>query len=863
MLLVPEQAFLSPILAGRDAEVSRLRRLFERARDGSGQTLLVSGEAGIGKSRLVSEAKAIARQHTFTILQGSCFEPDRTLLFAPFIDLLRLVDLTTLAAFPHLVPHLLKLDPELVMYFPDVVPAPAAEPEQEKRMLLHTWRSLLVEQASLLQPFEPGRLIIIEDLHWCDDVSLELLLLIARTIQTKPVALLLTYRSDEATPMLAQFLSDLDRERLAGEVALKPLAVEHVAEIIRATFNQPQPISGEFVAALYDHTEGNPFFIEEVLKSLVTSGDIFFANGSWDRKRVNELRVPRTVQVAVAQRTGRLSPDARRVLTLAAVAGRRFDIVLLATITDLPERDLVAVIKELLAAQLVKEESGDIFAFRHALTQQAVYDALLVRERKVLHRAVAEQMEQASAAEIEMRLADLSWHYFRSEVWDKSLSYSRRAGVGAQALYSLRIAAEYYTRAIVSAQAQGDAESLRIVQYVRGQVHEQLGEFEAARMDYEAARGAACSGNDQQTEWQAVLGLGFLWASRDYTRAGDYFQQALDLAAQLDDTVLAAHTLNRVGNWHMNAERPHEAIQYHREALRLFEALGDRRGIASTLDLLGITHYIVGDFQRSIGLYQSAVTEFREAQDTGGLLTALIIGSSRGTAFISRTVIPIRSFLAERVSECEEGLLLAVEIGARPAEALGRVWLGFNYAMAGQYMTAFRHVRHGLAIAQAIEHEHFICTAHMVLGVLYWDLAAWQAARTHLEQAHTLARTTHSTIWQHHTAAFLVSSLVQLGLVNEADSILRSEWSAETAMNSIGLRQLWGARAEVLLARHDPQQAVVVIEQLIELCSEHGYTWWLCCPVPCTAAGGCTGSAEPYARGCAPSGTGLECGQGR
>lgn len=715
MSALPDQSYLSPILAGRAEEVSALQRGIQRAYAGAGHVILISGEAGIGKSRLIREARTIAQARGCTILQGNCFEPDRTLPFAPFADLLRQIELNRLAEVRHLLPQLLKLVPDMTAHFPELAPAPLAEPELEKRQLVQTWLSLLVGPLAVSQPRAPARLIIIEDLHWCDDLSLEVLLQLARLIQTKPVLVLLTYRSEETPRPLAQFLAQLDRERLAPELMLTPLAPVHIEAIVRAIFHQSHPVSSEFVTALYDHTEGNPFFLEEVLKALVATGDIMVTNGAWDRKRLSELRVPRTVQIAVTQRADQLRHDAQRVLMLAAVVGRRFDSALLTAITQLSEPDLIAAIKELMHAQLVVEESADTFAFWHALTQQAVYSALLLRERKALHGTIAATIEQSDAPAIDARLADLSWHFFQGEVWDKALVYSRRAGEQAQALYSPRAAAEYYTRAIIAAQAQNAAVPLRTLQYARAEAYEQLGEFEAARSDYAAALESAQSSGDHQAEWQALLGLGFLWASRDFVEAGVYFQRALDLTPQLADTALVAHTLNRVGNWHMNAERPQEAIRYHNEAARLFAQLGDRRGSASTLDLLGISHYMAGDFTRSVDLYREAVALFRAAQDKSGSMTALMIGSSRGTAFISRTVLPTCSALAERVRDCEEGLQIAAEIGARPAEALGHAWLGLNYAMAGHYAPAIHQMRRGLAIAKQIEHRHFICTAHIAI----------------------------------------------------------------------------------------------------------------------------------------------------
>src|SRR5262249_26229423 len=154
-----------------------------------------------------------------------------------------------------------------------------------------------------------------------------------------------------------------------------------------------QSIRQEFADTIHDLTEGNPFFIEETLKSLVERGDIYRSAGQWTRKELQELRIPRTVQIAVAQHLEQLSDGARRIVTLAAVAGRRFDFSLLQAITGYGEAELVGLVKELLRAQLVVEESADSFAFRHALTQQAIYSELLKRERKPLHKVIAETIE--------------------------------------------------------------------------------------------------------------------------------------------------------------------------------------------------------------------------------------------------------------------------------------------------------------------------------------------------------------------------------------------------------------------------------------------------------------------------------------
>jgi len=382
-----------PVLVGRAASLESLNHLLDEARSGVGQTALVAGEAGIGKSRLVGEAKARAASLGVLLLQGNCFEPDQSLPYAPFVDLLRTL-LTTVppgnvadflgsAASP-----LVRLLPEIDQLLLGIVPMPGLEPEQEKRRLFHALTQVFT-QLSAKQPL----LVIVEDLHWGDEASLEFVLHLARRIAEQPTLLLLTYRSDELHPALSHFLAQLDRERLASELTLPRLTLGETDTMIRAIFDQQRPVRAEFLNSIHELTDGNPFFVEEVLKSLIATGDIFYADGRWDRRPVDVLQIPRSIRDAVRRRTAQLSPEAQRVLAVAAVAGQRCDFALLQHLTHLDEAQLLLVVKELIAAQLVVEESAEQVAFRHALTRQAVYSGLLARERRSLHRSIAEALE--------------------------------------------------------------------------------------------------------------------------------------------------------------------------------------------------------------------------------------------------------------------------------------------------------------------------------------------------------------------------------------------------------------------------------------------------------------------------------------
>ncbi len=436
MSILSNQPISSPILIGREREVAALRALIDQVRQGQGQVLLLSGEAGIGKSRLAAEGKRQAGEQGFLVLQGNCFPPDHSSPYAPLLDLLssshtqELLSLSTANLEP-LARELAWLFPGLLDHAQDSAQTLPLEPEQQKRRLLVALARFFTDLASK-QPV----LLLVEDIHWSDEASLEFLHHLARRCIAHPLLIVLTYRNDEIHATLRNWLAQLDREHLAQEVALPALSRSHVDAMLQAIFTMPRPVPAQTLDALYGLAEGNPFFIEELLKSLIIAGTLLDARQPWERLPLQELHIPRSVADAVKRRLDQVSDAARQVTTLAAVAGRRFDFALLQQITHVDEQELLLLMKELIAAQLVVEESEERFAFRHALTREAIYSQLLLRERKALHRTIAETMEHLFAPALDAHLTELAPHFYEAGVWDKALVYAQRAGEKALALYA-------------------------------------------------------------------------------------------------------------------------------------------------------------------------------------------------------------------------------------------------------------------------------------------------------------------------------------------------------------------------------------------------------------------------------------------
>ncbi len=787
----------SASLIGRALQIEALHTLLDEVQAGHGHAVLLSGEAGVGKSRLLREFVTGLDPGAVRVLPGNCLEHDTPPAYSPLTDALHRfftpqppLDVADLPE--PLAGGLVQLLPELALSQPDLPALPALPPDLEKRRRFETLLQFLIHLAD-----SGALLIIIEDIHWSDETSLEFLHLLARRLQALPLFLLLTTRPQADSPALAQFLTHLNRERLAREIRLEPLSPEGVEALLRSMFAWDAPLNRTFLNSIYALTEGNPFFVEEVANTLVAKGDIFYDADGWRYKPLTRLDIPPSLKLIVRQRTDRLSPAAADLLTVAAVAGRHFDFELLVRLTGLDETTLLALMQELVAARLVVEEGADRFTFRHALTHEAIYSGLLTRERRRRHRTIAHYYEQLPESQADRYLPQLAYHTFEAGLWEQALRYGQRAGERALGDFAPYSALTHFARAETAAAELGRALPHQ-GRHLRGRAQQMVGHFDAAQADFEAVLAEARAAGDAYAEWQALHDLGFLWLARDYAHTGDYLQQALALARTLDDPPTLAQSLNRLGNWEANMGRPLAALTLHREALTLFEAEQNRPGLAATLDLMATAHGITGNVAASVENYRRALPLLEALGDRQGVASTLMMLTTGGF-----------------IEEGKRAVTIAQEINWRDGEAYAHIRLALAYAFRGQFGPALAQGEQGLRLARDIDHTLWETAACQSLGVAHLFMLAPDETERYLSQALHLAQTSSAQIWIDFITAILVIARLMGGNVDGAAALLAGSSAPPAGLESAGKRFVALAQAEVALAQQRPQAALAIIDAVL------------------------------------------------
>jgi tetratricopeptide (TPR) repeat protein len=683
-------------LIARDVELRELKGYVDLAISGQGQMILVAGEPGIGKTRLSREAMVYARLRGARVLTGACYEQEATVPYLPFVEALR----NYIRSRPQAEvrgevgeagPELIKVLPELAELIPGLQASPRLEAAQERLRLFDGISDFLV-RLSRTAPI----LLFLDDLHWADGTSLNLLTHLARRLRSERILVLGTYRDvelDREHP-LADVLREMNRERLYQRMLLRRLDREGVRALIGAMFSVEQ-VSDEFTDLIYRETEGNPFFLEEVLKHLVETGAMYREGGRWERKGIAEIEVPQSVKEVIGRRLEQVSDPCRQTLTLAAVIGRRFDFDVLVRTTDGGEDQTLDALEEAMRSQLLREEKvGNAvqYDFAHALIRETLYDGLSLRRRMTLHQKIAAAVEQTFAGRLDAVVEDLAHHYAQAPHGanlEKAIHYSVEAARKSMRLFAYEEAVKHYRMATELLEETRDEERQAEVFRAMGEPLVYLGRKDEAVAAYERALRFYEERNDRSGAGGVYRLIGrALQRLRDFSAAIPHLERALqtlDPSAQATEVVQTHLYLSRARSF----VGEHEASKRHAQtALELASHLEADTLQAEAHASLGLEAHHEKDLDAAQRHYEEALRLAGRATDPDAYFTQI------------RTMQNLANLREER-GDHEGGRRLRLEQYAlarhqRDVEGIHRSALQLifvSYYLDGDAQTARRYIR--------------------------------------------------------------------------------------------------------------------------------------------------------------------------
>jgi class 3 adenylate cyclase/tetratricopeptide (TPR) repeat protein len=575
-------------LVGRDEDMQHILTAIEAVVNGDGRLIMLAGEPGVGKTRLAQEATLVVRNRGFVVVAGTCYDSEQGTPFYPFLEALSQAYDAAPASVQTAVrrqwPALGKLLPAQSI----PVPEGASGSREEQQRLFWAVTGFLQAIAEQM----PVALLL-DDLQWADGSTLSLLQHLARHTRTHRILLLGNYRDveiDRRHP-LEVVLLDLSRQQLLERIAVHRLPVEGTAALLSHSLGV-QDTSQEFAALLHTHTEGNPFFVQEVLRSLVERGDVYRENGHWSRRALEEIEVPQSVRAVVGQRLSHLSEEAQTLLQEASVLGQAFMFDDLQQVDGRPEAEIERALEEAVAAGLVREAGNDSYAFNHNLIQQSLYAELSSRRKRRLHVAAGDTLERASPVVRERRLAELALHFQKAGAPERALPYTMLVGDRAAAAFSHDDAARHYRTALDLAKQIGD-------QSREAEAYEKMG--------------------------------GLLTATIRYRDALEMLEPAAQLFAAVRDREGEGRVIAQIGRVYYSIAAAQEGIARLEPAMASLAVEDSPRALAGLTSVLGKLYFVRGRYREALVCAERGAELARRAGQGGVLAESEI---TRGSALV-------------------------------------------------------------------------------------------------------------------------------------------------------------------------------------------------------------------------------------
>ncbi len=740
-------------LVGREEHMRVVARHIALASEGHGQMVLLRGSPGSGKTRLAQEVSMVLLGQGYLVATGRCYDQEQTMPYAPIRSALT----HAYAAAPLTVRATSRRWPALTRLLdPTVGSGEVGDAGSDAPQRLFSGVVGFLLEIALARPLA----LLIDDLHWADGATLSLLLYLARHTREARILLLITYRTSDrpggppaGREDFADILLDLDREELAENIALAPLDRAATAAMAAGLLDGPE-VSPALADAVHRVTEGNPFFVRQVVRALVEQGAIQARHGVWMSDAGGDIPVPDTVRAVIRQRCARLSEGTRTILGVASVLGHAFDVEDLRRTVGVGEAEIDQALDEAATLGVAQPVGAEQYAFDHMLTQQALYADVSPRRRRGWHRAAVAAIEQRPEPDRRRRAAEMARHAVQGGELGRAAPYAILAGDEAELVWAHAEAEGHYRMALALAREGGDERVEAHALEKLGGVLGMLSRPDEALKALEEGAALYRRLDDREGEGRATAGIGAALADRgavgaavarletmraalegrgqgvsarlSYTLsavlygAGRY-DEAMAAARRASEEALAAGDRRLWaaecyrGDVLMQLRRPTEAQRVLAAVRPVAEAAGDLDSLAHSVHDLASVALLLGRMDEA----EARIVETLELHLRRGV--PAMIGAG---LLLHGWILYYRGSWRQARAILDQGMAALRELPPSWQTVVGLVWLGRLDAAEGRWESAARHAREAIAMGEG---------THLALPLAYQTLA--ERALTHGDAA--------------------------------------------------------------------------------------------------------------------------------
>ena len=815
-------------LIGRAAEMETLRALMAKVYAGQGQITSIMGEAGLGKSRLLSELRklpppAAGKKSKLLWLEGRSLSYETSTPYAPFLDLFSQhfgLDAHQTDDERHKIikKHVAKVAADqmdaIVPFLASMLDVALTGEDGERiryltppqlRQGVYQAVCTYIERLALQDPLA----VVIDDVHWIDPTSLDLLSHLLPLAEKVPLLIILLFRPrrDEPSWQIHETAAR-DYAHRYHAISLQPLNKESSRQLV-ANLLEVDDLPQSVRTMIMDKAEGNPFYVEEVIRSLLDSGLIIRVDDHWQTTReITNITVPDTLSAVIMTRLDRLDEKSRQAAQTASVFGRQFQYKLLEEVHNIKE-PLEPILDDLQRRELIREKSRlpqHLYLFKHSLTQETVYSSMLLKKRRELHKSVAESLEKNEPE----RVNELARHFFEAREYARALPYLVEAGSRAAKAYSTQEAIQLFAQAIELLEKTDEDIPLarRAFEGLGGtlefafdfpkaaETYQQMIEFGETHADIPMQVSA-------KNKLAKTVGMGMA----QFERALELLSEAEQLARQVDDMPgLAEGSMIQCAFCTAQADFD-GAVSFLGQAVEIGQLLEE-----DIPRLYGLTH--IANTYTYMGLFDEAWKTIQEAK-----ALAEETGNRQYMAELMTFSMPFNHFRNGEIEQArqttQEGVQIASQIGSIPSDAIGNYFLGYLAQLEGQYEDALTHYQNALEISSgSIPYLETVILC--LMGSTYLEIGSvlkdkvlhYHDQAEDLLDSHPMAGVMGSAAWAE--LGFCALAVDKLDL---ARSLFDQGLSTPTAMMHLSRPKLLLGSAFVNLAENQIDAACESIEE--------------------------------------------------